>query len=61
MAMCFGSIIGILVIFLLSVVDMDKNKILLIFIGILAILNFIGNSIFLVVASSSTLVANKYG
>lgn len=59
MAMCFGSIIGILVIFLLSVVDMDKNKILLLFIGILTILNFIVNSIFLVVASSSTLVANN--
>lgn len=59
MAMCFGSIVGILAIFLLTVVRVDKNKILLLLIGTLTVLNFIGNSIFMVVASSSTLIANQ--
>lgn len=59
MAMCFGSIIGILVIFLLSVVRVDKNKILLTIVGFIAVLNFIGNSIFLVEASTSTLITNQ--
>lgn len=59
MAMCFGSIIGILVIFLLSVVRIDKNKALLSIVGLIAVLNFIGNSIFLVVASTSTLITNQ--
>ena len=29
MAMCFGSIIGILIMFLLAIVEVDKNKVLL--------------------------------
>lgn len=59
MAMCFGAIIGILVIFLLSVVRVDKNKISLTIVGLIAVLNFIGNSIFLVEASTSTLITNQ--
>jgi len=59
MAMCFGSIIGILILFLLSVVKIEKNKILLNFLTIITVLNFVGNSIFFVVASSSTLIANQ--
>ena len=59
MAMCFGSIIGILIIFLLAVVEVDKNKVLLNFLTIMTVLNFVGNSIFLVVASSSTLITNQ--
>ena len=59
MAMCFGSVIGILVIFLLSVIKIDKNRILLTIVGIITLLNFIGISIFLVVASTSTLIANQ--
>lgn len=59
MAMCFGSIIGILIIFLLAVVEVDKNKVLLNVLTIMTVLNFVGNSIFLVVASSSTLITNQ--
>ena len=59
MAMCFGSIIGILVIFLLAVVEVDKNKVLLNILTIFTVINFIGNSIFLIVASSSTLITNQ--
>lgn len=59
MAMCFGAIIGILIIFLLAVVEIDKNKVLLNILIIVTALNFIGNSIFLVVASSTTLITNQ--
>ena len=57
--MCFGAIIGILIIFLLAVVEIDKNKVLLNILIIVTALNFIGNSIFLVVASSTTLITNQ--
>ena len=59
MAMCFGSIIGILVIFLLAVVEINKNKYLLIALGSITIINFVLNSIFLIEASSATLVTNR--
>lgn len=59
MAMCFGSIIGILVIFLLAVVEIDKNKYLLIALGSITIINFVLNSIFLIEASSAILVTNR--
>lgn len=59
MAMCFGSIIGILIIFLLAVVEVDKNKILLTILTILTALTFVGNSIFLIMAASSTLITNQ--
>lgn len=59
MAMCFGSIIGILIIFLLAVVEINKNKALLTIMTIFTVLNFVGNSIFLIVASSSTLMTNQ--
>ena len=59
MAMCFGSIIGILVIFLLAVVEVDKNKVLLNILTIFTVLNFVINAIFLIVASSSTLLTNQ--
>lgn len=59
MAMCFGSIIGILIIFLLAVVEVDKNKLLLNMLTMLTILNLVGNSIFLIVASASTLLTNQ--
>lgn len=59
MAMSFGSIIGILIIFLLAVVEVDKNKVLLNILTIFAVLNFLGNSVFLIVASSSILLTNQ--
>lgn len=59
MAMCFGSVIGILIIFLISVVKIDENKIWLTLVGTITILNFIGSSIFLVVSSTSTLLTNQ--
>lgn len=59
MAMCFGSIIGILIIFLLAVVEIDRNKYLLIAVATITIFNFIINSVFLITASSATLVTNR--
>lgn len=59
MAMCFGSIIGILIMFLLAIVEVDKNKVLLNILTIFTVLNFVGNSVFLVIASSATLVTNQ--
>lgn len=59
MAMSFGSIIGILIIFLLAVVEVDKNKVLLNILTIFTVLNFLGNSVFLIVASSSILLTNQ--
>lgn len=59
MAMCFGSIIGILVIFLLALVEIDKNKYLLIALSITTVINFMFNSVFLIEASTATLVTNK--
>ncbi|MGN1302966.1 MAG: glucosyltransferase domain-containing protein [Clostridia bacterium] len=59
MAMCFGSSIGILIIFLVSVSRIDKNKILLFILTIISILSFIGNSIYMIVASTATLNVNK--
>lgn len=59
MAMCFGSIIGILIIFLVSVSNIDKNKILLFIITTISILSFIGNSIYMIVASTATLNVNR--
>lgn len=58
-AMCFGSIIGILIIFLLAVVEIDRNKYLLIAVATITIFNFIINSVFLITASSATLVTNR--
>ncbi len=59
MAMCFGSLIGILIIFLLAVVEIDRNKYLLIAVATITIFNFIINSVFLITASSATLVTNR--
>lgn len=59
MAMCFGSIIGILIIFLLAVVEIDRNKYLLIAVATITIFNLIINSVFLITASSATLVTNR--
>lgn len=59
MVMCFGSVIGILTIFLVSVSRIDKNKILLFILTTIAILNFIGNSIYMIVASTATLNVNR--
>ena len=59
MAMCFGPIIGILIIFLLAVVEIDRNKYLLIAVATITIFNFIINSVFLITASSATLVTNR--
>lgn len=59
MAMCFGSIIGILIMFLLAIVEVDKNKVLLNILTIFTVLNFVGNSVFLVIVSSATLVTNQ--
>ncbi len=59
MAMCFGSIIGILIIFLLAVVEINRNKYLLIAVATITIFNFIINSVFLITASSATLVTNR--
>lgn len=59
MAMCFGSVIGILILYLITIVEVDKNKVLLTILSIVAILNFCGNSIYMVVASTSTLTTNQ--
>ena len=49
----------ILIMFLLAIVEVDKNKVLLNILTIFTVLNFVGNSVFLVIASSATLVTNQ--
>lgn len=59
MAMCFGSIIGIMVMFLISTIEIEKNKNIVLIITAITIVNCIINSIYMVYASSSTLGVNK--
>lgn len=59
MAMCFGSVIGILILYLVVRCDIRENKILLTILTIIALLNFCGNSIYMVVSSTSTLETNQ--
>lgn len=59
MAMCFGSVIGILILYLVVRCEAEENKILLSILTIIALLNFCGNSIYMVVASSNTLITNQ--
>lgn len=59
MSMCFGSVIGIIAIFLISTVEIRNNKIELFIITFIIILNFIMNSMFMIYASTSTLEVNK--
>ena len=59
MAMCFGAIIGILILYLVVRCEIEENKILLSILTIIALLNFCGNSIYMVVASSNTLITNQ--
>ena len=59
MAMCFGSIIGIILLFLLTVPKIEENKILLTIVLIISTIVFTGNSIFMISASTANLKTNK--